>query len=113
MRRAFWLLRQQLLRARVLCGHGHLEGLESILVIAPHPDDEVLGCGGLIARVLAAGIASGPACEMCPPKRSNPPLANCFDFVESVVCMDNSRVIICMPCLLLGARTTRIDGGAQ
>ena len=27
----------------------------SLMVIAPHPDDEVLGCGGLIARVLAEG----------------------------------------------------------
>jgi len=26
-----------------------------ILVVAPHPDDEVLGCGGLIAKVIAAG----------------------------------------------------------
>lgn len=27
----------------------------SLMVVAPHPDDEVLGCGGLIARVLAGG----------------------------------------------------------
>lgn len=26
-----------------------------VLVIAPHPDDEVLGCGGLIARALQSG----------------------------------------------------------
>lgn len=28
---------------------------ETLLVIAPHPDDEVLGCGGTIARYAAAG----------------------------------------------------------
>src|SRR5438132_8706173 len=28
---------------------------ERLLVLAPHPDDEVIGCGGLIARHLLAG----------------------------------------------------------
>lgn len=33
-------------------------GKQRLLVIAPHPDDEVLGCGGLISRVKAAGGAA-------------------------------------------------------
>lgn len=28
----------------------------SVLIIAPHPDDEVLGCGGLISHLIAKGI---------------------------------------------------------
>jgi len=28
---------------------------ENVLIIAPHPDDEVLGCGGLITKVKGAG----------------------------------------------------------
>lgn len=32
-----------------------LNGIERALVIAPHPDDEVLGCGGTMARLAAMG----------------------------------------------------------
>ena len=28
---------------------------KKLLVIAPHPDDEVLGCGGLISKVKSGG----------------------------------------------------------
>ena len=54
--------------------------IRSLLVVAPHPDDEVIGCGGLIARVLDAGgqvgvcvvsdgAASHPGSETFPPHR--------------------------------------------
>src|SRR3546814_13003044 len=32
-----------------------LECVRNALVIAPHPDDEVLGCGGTIARLTGGG----------------------------------------------------------
>ena len=32
---------------------------KKLLVIAPHPDDEVLGCGGLISKVKSGG-GKGP-----------------------------------------------------
>ncbi|MBI5259515.1 MAG: PIG-L family deacetylase [Burkholderiales bacterium] len=31
-------------------------GIGSLLVLAPHPDDEVLGCGGLLALAVAQGV---------------------------------------------------------
>lgn len=34
----------------------HLEGVREVLLVAAHPDDEVLGLGGTIARFAAAGV---------------------------------------------------------
>ncbi|HEX2943304.1 MAG TPA: PIG-L family deacetylase, partial [Rhodopila sp.] len=35
----------------------HIAGTGTCLILAPHPDDESLGCGGLIATAVAAGRA--------------------------------------------------------
>ncbi len=56
-----------------------LSGREKIAVIAPHPDDETLACGGLLSRAFAGagahvicltdGSASHPASRVWPPAR--------------------------------------------
>ena len=32
-----------------------LDNFRKVLIIAPHPDDEVLGCGGTIKRLTSSG----------------------------------------------------------
>lgn len=34
-----------------------LSDTKTALIIAPHPDDEILGCGGTIARMVAEGVS--------------------------------------------------------
>jgi len=56
-----------------------LAGREKIIVLAPHPDDETLGCGGLLAQAFAGagahvvcmtdGSASHPGSTDWPPAR--------------------------------------------
>ena len=44
-------------RLRRLRSFGAEDWLASALIIAPHPDDETLGCGGTICKKIAAGAA--------------------------------------------------------
>lgn len=66
---ALWLrsswIRQM---TRVDCG-ALLDGAHRLVVVAPHPDDEVLGCGGFMAQARSAGrevlvvsVSDGEAC---------------------------------------------------
>lgn len=52
---------------------------DSVLAVAPHPDDETLGAGGTIARLTAAGIAVHVLAVACvtQPRWGTPPTAVC------------------------------------
>src|SRR3546814_5350296 len=54
-----------------------LECVRNALVIAPHPDDEVLGCGGTIARLTSGGAQVHVAIvTRAGPDRFDPELAD-------------------------------------
>ena len=46
-----WLWQQPTTSATALCS-GH----DRMVVVAPHPDDEILGCGGLLHHAVGQGI---------------------------------------------------------
>ena len=55
----------------------------TILVIAAHPDDEVLGCGGVIAR----HVAEGEDVHVLIVTRAGPPLFREEDIAETLASM--------------------------
>lgn len=55
MKQVFRLVRQFFLRLLAHRASTDQAFLDDLVIIAPHPDDEVLGCGGLIAKAVAAG----------------------------------------------------------
>jgi len=72
-----------------------LSGQHKVVVLAPHPDDESLGCGALLARAFTGagarvicitdGSASHPNSSEWPPER----LAECrrAELIDAIACM--------------------------
>lgn len=48
-------IRQSVLHQLGYLSKRYLEAHDSLLIVSPHPDDEVLGCGGLLAKYCAPG----------------------------------------------------------
>ena len=45
-------------RETVASAEEYLRGFDRLVVVAPHPDDDVLGCGGTLAAAAAIGLAA-------------------------------------------------------
>ena len=53
-----FIRRMRVLVIRMLAaGKGDMPLRDRTLIVAPHPDDEVIGCGGLVTRLVERGIA--------------------------------------------------------